>query len=138
MAGNNGTEGKRRFKRLEKFTRKMHKKLLVLILISVAAFVVLSIRMYLLQRDHGAEYQKQILSQQSYDSITLQARRGDIRDSNGIVLATSEKVYSVIIDAVQMLDKPEYLEPTMAAAPTYHKREKKKRFKKKRKMRYPK
>ena len=63
----------------------------------------------------GAAYEKQVLSQQKYDSITLPFRRGDIVDAKGTKLAVSEKVYNLVIDARVMLDREDYLEPTMEA-----------------------
>ena len=55
-------------------------------------------------------------SQQQYDSRVLPYRRGDIVDRNGTYLATTEKVYNLIIDPVQILyDKDHYLQPTIDA-----------------------
>lgn len=98
-----------------KFTRYMQKKLVILVALVLLAFVGLSIRLYLLVRDNGDSYKKQILSQQEYDSTTIPFKRGNIVDCNGTVLATSEKVYNVIIDSKEILSDEEYLEPTIAA-----------------------
>ena len=52
----------------------------------------------------------------SYDSRTIPYRRGDIVDRNGTYLATSEKVYNLILDPNQInQDKENYLEPTVSA-----------------------
>ena len=99
----------------QKFTIGMKKKLLVLFLIVLTAFVGLSIRLILINRDNGKEYEKQVLSQQKYDSSTIPYRRGEILDANGTVLAYSEKVYNIILDAKLALSKEDYLEPTVAA-----------------------
>ena len=54
-------------------------------------------------------YQKQVLIQQQYDSSTLPYRRGDIVDAKGTRLATSEKVYNLVIDAkVMNTNRSEY------------------------------
>lgn len=51
-----------------------------------------------------------------YASRTIPYRRGDIVDRNGTYLATSEKVYNLILDPSQIMDKPDYyLEPTIQA-----------------------
>jgi len=84
-------------------------------MIMLLAFVGLSARLVMINRQNGEEYKKQILSQQSYTSTTLPFRRGDILDANGVKLATSEKVYNLVIDSKNILDKADYLEPTMAA-----------------------
>ena len=102
-------------RRTKKPTVWMRKKLVVLYLLILAAFVGLGFRMYTIVRDRGADYKKQVLQQQSYDSRTLPARRGSITDSLGTVLAVSEKVYTVILDTYHILEKEEYLEPSVAA-----------------------
>lgn len=101
--------------RVNKFTMKMQKKLLVLFLLVLMAFVGLSIRLFLITRDKGEDYKKQVLSQQEYDSKTIPFKRGNIVDSNGTILAVSNKVYNVILDTKILLSKEEYLEPTLNA-----------------------
>ena len=54
-----------------------------------------------------------MLDQQNYDSRTIPYKRGDIVDRNGTKIATSERVYNVILDVVVMTDKEEYIEPTI-------------------------
>ena len=88
---------------------------------TLGAFVVvllaLAIRLIYIVNEHGTEYQKAVLQNQAYDSTILPFRRGDIVDANGTILATSEKVYNVIIDASVMLtyDDDRYFEPTIRA-----------------------
>ncbi|MDY5869619.1 MAG: penicillin-binding transpeptidase domain-containing protein [Lachnospiraceae bacterium] len=98
-----------------KFTIKMQKKLVVLFILVLLAFVGLSYRLFAITRDNGEQYKKQVLSQQKYDSLTLPYKRGSILDANGSILASSEKVYNVILDAVAVSEKEEYLEPTLEA-----------------------
>ena len=98
-----------------KFTIKMQKKLLVLFLFILAAFVGLSVRLFLINRDNGEEYKKQVLSHQEYDSLIIPFKRGEIVDANGTVLAASNKVYNVILDTKLLLRKEDYLEPTLSA-----------------------
>ena len=98
-----------------KFTIKMQKKLVVLFGLVLLAFVGLSYRLFIITRDNGERYKKQVLSQQKYDSITLPYKRGSILDANGTVLASSEKVYNVILDAVAVSRDESYLEPTLEA-----------------------
>lgn len=98
-----------------KFTIKMQKKLVVLVVAVVLAFAALSVRLYMLVRDHGDSYKRQVLSQQEYSSTTIPFKRGNIVDCNGTVLATSRKVYNLIIDSKEILSNEDYLEPTLAA-----------------------
>ena len=102
-------------KETKKFTIRMQKKLVVLFIIVLLAFVGLSLRLIYINRDNGERYKKQVLEQQEYTSKTLAARRGDIFDANGNPLAVSEKIYNLIIDAKVINDKEDYFEPTMNA-----------------------
>lgn len=102
-------------KTAKKFTISMQKKLLVLFLLVLLAFAGLCVRLIWINNEKGENYSKQVLTQQAYDSITLPFRRGDIVDCNGTSLAVSEKVYNLVIDSYQILDKEGYLEPTLQA-----------------------
>lgn len=101
-----------------KFTQRMQKKLVVLFFLVLSAFVGLSVRLFYIGKDNGKEYEKQVLSQQQYDSTTLPFKRGDILDRNGTVLATSERVYNLVVDAKLVLEKEDYLQPTVNALRT--------------------
>ena len=98
-----------------RFTVRMQKKLLVLFVLMLAAFVGLSVQLYFITRDNGEEYKKQVLSQQEYDSVTIPFKRGNIADSNGTVLAISNKVYNVILDTKILLGDEENVEPVLNA-----------------------
>lgn len=101
--------------RTNRFTTGMQKKLAVLFILVLLAFVGLSARLVVINKENGEQYKKQVLSQQEYDSKTIPFRRGDILDSKGTKLAVSEKVYNVILDAKIMLDDEKAVEPTIAA-----------------------
>ena len=101
-----------------KFTVTMQKKLVVLFMAILLAFVGLTYRLFAITRDNGEQYKKQILSQQKYDSTTIPYKRGSILDANGSILASSEKVYNVVLDAVAISEKEDYLEPTLSALQT--------------------
>jgi cell division protein FtsI/penicillin-binding protein 2 len=93
----------------------MQKRLVVLFLMVMTAFVLLAFRLILIQRDNGRSYTMQVLSQQAYENKSLPYKRGKITDIKGTVLADSQLVYNVIVDASQMLEKEEYLEPSLNA-----------------------
>ena len=99
----------------QKFTTKMQKKLIVLFVFILSAFVGLSVRLILINRDNGEQYKRQVLSQQRYDSRVIPYKRGDIVDCKGTKLAVSEKVYNVILDANLVQEKEEYIEDTLKA-----------------------
>ena len=104
-------------KKEQRFTWRMKKKLRVMFVCMMLIFAILSARLVSITRDNGADYEKQVLSQQEYDSVTLPYRRGEILDKNGTVLAMSQKVYNVILDAKLVLSGKDnaYLDPTVAA-----------------------
>ena len=101
-----------------RFNMNMQKKLVVLFMIILLAFLGLAGRLVYITEAKGKEYTKNVLSQQKYQSKTLPYKRGDILDSKGTKLAISEKVYNLIIDCKAMLEKEEYLEETMTALRT--------------------
>ena len=100
-----------------KINSKMRMKLVWLFGMVVLAFVGLGIRITVINASQGNQYSKQVLSQsqQKYDSRVIPFKRGDITDRNGVVLATSEKVYKVILDCKVVNTKEEYVEPTIKA-----------------------
>lgn len=48
-------------------------------------------------------YKKKVLAQQNYQSQTLPYKRGDILDRNGNTLATSQKLYSLVLEPKNIL-----------------------------------
>ena len=78
-------------------------------------FGVLLGRIYYLNVVKGNTYKKQVLSQQSYVSSTLNYRRGEIKDKNGTALAVSSRVFNMIIEARTLKAKPANYEPTLQA-----------------------
>lgn len=109
-------------KRLEwqRINRKTHVK--TLIVFFAVAFLLggLMVRLMYIEYTKGDKYQKIVLANRYYDSVTLPYRRGDITDSKGIVLATSVDVYNVILDCSVLTSDPDnrFLEPTMHALMT--------------------
>jgi stage V sporulation protein D (sporulation-specific penicillin-binding protein) len=81
-----------------KFPKRMQKKLVLLFLVIVLVFVGLLVRVIYLNMEKGELYTRQVLNQQNYDSQEIPYKRGDILSSDGTKLATSEKVYNVILD----------------------------------------
>lgn len=102
-------------KKVKKFSIKMQKKLVVLFLAVLLAFVALSIRLIMINKEKGENYKKQILSQQNYVSTVLPFKRGDILDAQGSKLAYSEKVYNLVVDSKLILQTEGSLEPTLTA-----------------------
>lgn len=82
----------------KKLLHRMKIKLTVVFGIVLAGFIVVLCRLVYIENSKGDEYEKRILSQQRYDSLSIPYRRGDILDRNGTELATSKKVYNLIVE----------------------------------------
>lgn len=103
---------RRRMKRNERYKSK---KLGVMGILILLAFVGLSTRLVVITiEDHDTALRK-VLSQQKYDSKTLPYKRGMITDRNGTILAVSEKVYNIILDCKVMLAHEDSTQPTVDA-----------------------
>jgi len=78
----------------------MQEKLMVGFVFLILLFAVLSSVIFGMVRKNSEEYSRIVLGQRQsgYGSRSIQARRGDILDRNGTILATSEKVYNLIVD----------------------------------------
>lgn len=105
----------RRDKKIRKFTNKMQAKLLLVFCVIIIAFFSLIGRLIYLNQKDGERYEKKVLSQQTYVSSVIPYKRGEILDSKGTVLAKSVKVYNLILDPKNILEKVTYKEPTIAA-----------------------
>ena len=107
----------------QKFTVGMQKKLVMLFVAVLLAFGVLIGRITYINASAGEDYTKTVLDQQQYVSQTIPFKRGDIVDSNGTKLATSERVYNVILDAKVLLGtekkKEDYVAATKKALKKY-------------------
>ncbi|XCP86714.1 penicillin-binding transpeptidase domain-containing protein [Roseburia hominis] len=107
----------------QKFTTNMQKKLVILFMAILLAFAFLIGRIMYINASEGDRYTKLVLDQQQYISRVIPFKRGDITDSNGTKLATSERVYNVILDAKVLLSNEKkaekYKEATKEALKTY-------------------
>ena len=110
---------KNQFKFLtKKFPVRMQRKLVMLFMVVILAFVILIGRITYINITKGSRYTKQVLDQQNYGSRVIPYKRGDIVDRNGTKIATSERVYNVILDVAVMTTEDKsgnqnYVEPTI-------------------------
>ena len=95
-----------------RFPKRMQKKLVLLFMAVILAFIVLIIKITYINASKGSKYTKIVLDQQTYDSRVIPYKRGDIVDRNGTKIATSERVYNVILDVYVMTSKDAYINPT--------------------------
>ncbi|MGC4019384.1 MAG: penicillin-binding transpeptidase domain-containing protein [Muricomes sp.] len=107
---------KNRFDFLTKrFSKKMQKKLVMLFMAIILAFIVLIGRITYINASKGNKYTKIVLDQQTYNSRVIPYKRGDIVDRNGTKMVTSERVYNVILDVNVMTSDEDYINPTIQA-----------------------
>lgn len=66
-------------------------------------------------------YKRQVLSQQNYSSETLPYKRGDILDRDGNTLATSQKMYTLVLEPKNILRSEEVQKSTIDALHKYMK-----------------
>ena len=107
----------RRRKPRQKINHQMKGKLAGLFGAVLLALVCLLGRITYINATSGDKYKKQVLTQaqQKFENDVLPAKRGNIYDRNGNILATSNKVYNVILDCKTLNSDPEYAEPTIRA-----------------------
>ena len=100
------------------FRKYMQEKLAITVLVIMLALFALVLVLYNIVKNKGDDYNQIVLGHQDYESRTIPYKRGNIVDRNGTYLATSEKVYNLIIDPKQILESDqnyEYLEATLDA-----------------------
>ena len=107
----------RRRKPRQKINHQMKGKLAGLFGAVLLALVCLLGRITYINATSGDKYKKQVLTQaqQKFENDVLPAKRGNIYDRNGNILATSNKVYNVILDCKTVNSDPDYVEPTIRA-----------------------
>lgn len=105
-----------RRKRNLKYMFTMRKKLAVTFGIIVILLFLLCIRIIYINVVSGDKYTIKVLDNQEYTSTTIPFKRGDILDTNGNILATSVKVYNLILDPkVIVSNDNKYYEDTVNA-----------------------
>lgn len=116
MRTSRNTNKKQTNKRI--FQKYMQEKLAIAVIVIMLALFALVIVLYRLVEEKNEDYTKIVLSQHSvYNSRTIPYKRGDIVDRNGTYLATSDRVYNLIIDPVQIFSSKDnlYLNTTVDA-----------------------
>lgn len=94
---------------------KLRRKMNILFVLVILMFVYFVARVSRINLVKGEEYTRIVMQQQGYESRTIPYKRGDITDRNGTKIATSEKVYSVILDVFALRTDERFLGPTKKA-----------------------
>ena len=99
-------------------------KLLIAFGFITLLMIGLVVRILYINRAFGDTYARTVLDQQDASSTVIPFKRGDILDRNGVVLATSEKVYNLILDNYvltnsKVAEDGDCVEPTIRALHKY-------------------
>ena len=101
------------------FTGRMRKRLLVLLLLFSMVFVVIVGAIVYYNFVRGDKYSQRVLSQNNYESISVPFKRGNIYDCNGSILATSTKVYNLVLEPKNILSSERAEKATREALNKY-------------------
>lgn len=112
-SGDKMGQTEKKVKKQKKLTGKMQAWLWLVFCLFLVGILVVMIRVLIV--GNNASYAKQALVQKTSADRTIAYKRGDILDRNGTVLAKSERVYNMILDARLILSDDKYVEPTMRA-----------------------
>jgi len=112
---------KRKKKKQErKFGTSNRKKLAIVFGLLLLFICVLIGRLLYINVLNSDSYARIVMAQMDYDSQIIPFKRGDIEDRNGTVLATSEKVYNLVLDPYVVLNSNgDCEEPTAEAIQDY-------------------
>ena len=111
---------KKQRKQEKKFGTSNRKKLLLVFAILLLFICVLIGRLLYINLSNSDTYARIVMAQMDYDSKSIPFKRGDIQDRNGTVLATSEKVYNLVLDPYVVLNSNgDCEEPTAEAIEKY-------------------
>ena len=102
MADKN-SDKKPKTKKKKVFLNRQRRHLLYLMIAIMLASAFMVGRFVWIMLKHGDEYAVEAVTQRTYTSKVVPYRRGDIRDCNGTVLATSDKIYSLVLSPKDIL-----------------------------------
>lgn len=85
-------------KKVRRLTKYMKDKLSVVFMVFVLLFVVLAGMLAYWTIQKGDEFETIVLGQQNHASSTIPYERGKIYDRNGNILASNEKLYTLVLE----------------------------------------
>lgn len=99
----------------------MKQRTVIACVIIALLFVILIGRLIYFSVFKNGIYKRQVLSQQNYSSETLPYKRGDILDRDGNILATSQKMYTLILEPKNIVRSEKIQKATIDALHKYMK-----------------
>ncbi len=106
-------------KKKKTFLRRMRGQLSAVMVIITLALLFLVVRIVYINVSAGDRYKQRVLSQKRYNSVTVPFKRGDILDRNGTVLAASKKIFNLVIEPKNILEREENRDITVEALEKY-------------------
>lgn len=113
----NSRSNERNVKKTKVFTKVMQMKITVVFTVIFLVLLFLLGRIIFLYITKGEKYSNAVLSHLSYSGSVVPYERGDITDRNGVVLASSEEIYNLILDPAIIYNDGDdkYVRPTLEA-----------------------
>nr|WP_296189992.1 penicillin-binding protein 2 [uncultured Anaerobutyricum sp.] len=110
----------KKVKKVNRLTAVMRGKLIVVFTVIICLFLILAGRLIYWTVNKGSEFETIVLGQQKHDSTVIPFERGKIYDRNGNILATNEKMYTLVLEPKNILvQKGIYKDPTINALHEY-------------------
>ena len=110
----------KKVKKIKRLTDQMRGKLLLVFIGIICLFFILAVRLTYWTVNKGSEFETKVLGQQKHDSSVIPFERGKIYDRNGNILATNEKIYTLVLEPKNiLLRKKKYEAATINALHEY-------------------
>ena len=106
-------------KKIKRLTAVMRGKLIVVFTVIICLFLILAGRLIYWTVNKGSEFETVVLGQQKHDSTVIPFERGKIYDRNGNILATNEKMYTLVLEPKNILTDKKYKTATVNALHEY-------------------
>ena len=88
----------KKVKKMKRLTDQMRGKLILVFIGIICLFFILAVRLTYWTVNKGSEFETKVLGQQKHDSSVIPFERGKIYDRNGNILATNEKIYTLVLE----------------------------------------
>ena len=88
----------KKVKKIKRLTDQMRGKLILVFIGIICLFFILAVRLTYWTVNKGSEFETKVLGQQKHDSSVIPFERGKIYDRNGNILATNEKIYTLVLE----------------------------------------
>lgn len=110
----------KKVKKIKRLTDQMRGKLILVFIGIICLFFILAVRLTYWTVNKGSEFETKVLGQQKHDSSVIPFERGKIYDRDGNILATNEKIYTLVLEPKNiLLRKKKYEAATINALHEY-------------------